>query len=219
MLDEIDHSPIPESDENLLAVYGDDATFSRIGLFTLVHLDSPSPETIARRTSEFDPREFFVDDCPLCQASRTQGGHIVFSDSKGDDPDDDEDDPAAQEPSAAVFAANPLGAPAVELLRALDRLDVTSDELVCALEPIASADLLERTIEDVRQLHDRFVESMWAPESPTLPEVFEQQYAKAIATLGAVRETHESLATHVADVTAPLDTVAAIWRSLQAPST
>ena len=195
MPEEIDRCAIPESDENLLAVYGDDATFSRIGLFTLVHLDSPSPETVVRRTTEFDPLEFFFDECELCQASLRQGGHFVFA---SDD--------------AGVHAATP--APAAELLRALDRLDVASEDLVLALEPIASADLLERAVEDVRQLHDRFVESMWAPESPTLPEVFEQQFAKAIATLGAVREAHESLATHVADVTAPLDTVAAIWRSL-----
>ena len=194
---EIDHCATRESDENLLAVYGDDATFSRIGLFTLIHLDSPSPETVVRRTSEFDPLEFFFDDCELCQASLRQGGHFVFASPDGGYPD-----------------ATPARTPAVELLRALDRLDVASEDLVLALEPIASADLLERTNEDVRQLHDRFVESLWAPESPTLPEVFEQQYAKAIATLGAVREAHESLATHVADVTVPLDTVAAIWRNL-----
>jgi len=194
---EIDRCAMPESDESLLAVYGDDATISRIGLFTLVHLDSPSPETVVQRTSEFDPLEFFFDDCELCRASLDQGGLFVFA---SDD--------------ASVHAATPARTPAAELLRALDRLDVASEDLVLALEPIASADLLERAIEDVRQLHDRFVESMWAPESPTLPEVFEQQYAKAIATLGAVREAHESLATHVADVTAPLDTVAAIWRNL-----
>ena len=58
-----------ESEDALRRVYGDDAVFSRVGVFTLVHLDSPTPEIIARRTSEFDPREFFVDDCPLCQAS------------------------------------------------------------------------------------------------------------------------------------------------------
>ena len=198
---EIVRTAIPESDENLIAVYGDDATFSRIGLFTLVHLDSPSPETIVRRTSEFDPLEFFFDDCELCQASLRQGGHFVFA---CDYPND----------ASGVHAATPPRTPAVELLRALDQLDVASEDLVLALEPIASADLLGRAIEDVRQLHDRFVDSMWAPESPTLPEVFEKQFAKAIATLGAVRVAHESLATHVADVTAPLDTLAAIWRSL-----
>ena len=195
MPEEIDRCAIPESDENLLAVYGDDATFSRIGLFTLVHLDSPSPETVVRRTTEFDPLEFFFDECELCQASLRQGGHFVFA---SDD--------------AGVHAATP--APAAELLRALDRLDVASEDLVLALVPIASADLLERAVEDVRQLHDRFVESMWVPESPSLLEVFEKQYANAIATLSAVREAHESLETHVADVTAPLDRVAAIWRSL-----
>ncbi|MCC6744153.1 MAG: hypothetical protein IT175_09855 [Acidobacteria bacterium] len=196
---EINRCAMPESDESLLAVYGDDATISRIGLFTLVHLDSPSPETVVQRTSEFDPLEFFfVDDCELCRASLDQGGLFVFA---CDHPD-----------YAGVHAATPV--PAAELLRALDRLDVASEDLVLALEPIASAELLERTIEDVRQLHDRFVESMWAPESPSLPEVFEKQYANAIATLSAVREAHESLAAHVADVTVPLDRVAAIWRSL-----
>lgn len=198
---EIDRCAMPESDESLLAVYGDDATISRIGLFTLVHLDSPSPETVVQRTSEFDPLEFFfVDDCELCRASLDQGGLFVFACDHLD--------------YAGVHAATPARTPAAELLRALDRLDVASEDLVLALEPIASAYLLERTNEDVRQLHDRFVESMWVPESPSLLEVFEQQFAKAIATLSAVREAHESLAAHVADVTVPLDRVAAIWRSL-----
>jgi hypothetical protein len=197
---EIDRRAMPESDERLLAVYGNDATISRVGLFTLVHLDSPSPETVVQRTSEFDPLEFFFDDCELCRASLDQGGLFVFACDHLD--------------YAGVHTATPARTPAAELLRALDRLDVASEDFVLALEPIASAYLLERTNEDVRQLHDRFVESMWAPESPTLLEVFEKQFAKAIATLGAVREAHESLATHVADVTAPLDRVAAILRSL-----
>lgn len=200
-----------ESEDALRRVYGDDAVFSRVGVFTLVHLDSPTPETIARRTSEFDPREFFVDDCPLCQASRSHGGHIVFSDSSGGDDDDECDEEAVLSP---VYAATPLKAPAVELLKALDRLDVAADELVCELEPIASADLLKRTIEDVGFLHDRFVESMWAEETVDRLEVFEQQLTRALTTLELVFAAHASLGPVVRRVEVSLETIAGIWRGL-----
>lgn len=200
-----------DSEDSLRRVYGDDAVFSRVGVFTLVHLDSPTPETIARRTSEFDPGEFFVDDCPLCQASRSHGGHIVFSDPNGDEDDDECEEGAALAP---VYAATPLKAPAVELLRALDRLDVAADELVCELEPIASADLLKRTIEDVGFLHDRFVESMWAEETIDRLEVFEQQLARALTTLELVFAEHSELGPVVRRVEVSLETIAGIWRGL-----
>ena len=198
-----------ESDDDLRRVYGDEAIFTRAGLFLLVHLDAPTAELVAKRTAEFSPDDYFEDDCPLCQASRSQGGHIVFAGSD-DDACVDGDDSADEITSPGFYAATPIKAPAVELLRALDRLDIAADELVCSLEPISSAELLKRTIEDVGFMHDRFVESMWAEESPTLPEVFEQQYAKAIATLSAVREAHESLSTHVAAVTESLDAIRAV---------
>lgn len=67
-----------ESDESLRRVYGEDAVFTRVGKFTLVHLDSPTEETIAKRTSEFDPDEYFIDGCPLCEQAKTAGGHVVF---------------------------------------------------------------------------------------------------------------------------------------------
>lgn len=51
-------SDIHETDEQLRQVYGPDAVFTRVGNFTLVHLDNPCPNTIARRVNEFDPREF-----------------------------------------------------------------------------------------------------------------------------------------------------------------
>lgn len=199
-----------DSEEALRRVYGDDAVFSRVGVFTLVHLDSPTPETIARRTSEFDPGEFFVDDCPLCQASRSHGGHIVFSDPNGEEDDECEEGAVL----APVYAATPLKAPAVELLRALDRLDVAADELVCELEPIASADLLKRTIEDVGFLHDRFVESMWAEETIDRLEVFEQQLARALTTLELVFAAHAGLGPVVRRVEVSLETIAGIWRGL-----
>ena len=200
-----------ESEDALRRVYGDDAVFSRVGIFTLVHLDSPTPETIARRSSEFDPREFFVDDCPLCEASRSHGGHIVFSDSNavGDDDEGEEG-----ELMTSVYAATPLRAPAVELLRALDRLDVAADELVCELEPIAAADLLKRTIEDVGFLHDRMVESMWAEETTDRLEIFEQQLARALTTLELVFSAHAGLGPVVRRVEVSLESIAGIWRGL-----
>ena len=203
-----------ESDDDLRRVYGEDALFTRAGVFTLVHLDAPTAEVMARRTAEFSPDEFFVDDCPLCQASRTHGGHIVFSDSRGDDASKSDAQNEEADAAQVAYAATPIKAPAVALLRALDRLDVASDELVCELEPISSAELLKRTIEDVGFMHDRFVESMWAKESPALSEVFEKQYATAIATLSAVREAHESLSTHVAAVTESLDAIRAFSKNL-----
>lgn len=200
-----------ESEDALRRVYGDDAVFSRVGVFTLVHLDSPTPEIIARRTSEFDPREFFVDDCPLCQASRSHGGHIVFSGPHDEDSDDGE---ASDDVFAPVYAATPLKAPAVELLRALDRLDVAADELVCELEPIASAGLLKRAIEDIGFLHDRFVESMWAEETIDRLELFEQQLSRALSTLELVFAAHAPLGPVVRRVEVALETIAGIWRGL-----
>lgn len=62
----------------LRKVYGDVATFDTVGPFTLVHLDGPSVEERARRVADFDPDQFFFDDCPLCTKARTEGGHIVY---------------------------------------------------------------------------------------------------------------------------------------------
>ncbi|MDQ2675178.1 MAG: hypothetical protein M3Y34_00075 [Actinomycetota bacterium] len=78
-----------ESDEELRRVYGEDAVFSRVGKFTLVHLDSPTEEAIAKRTSEFDPDEFFFDECVLCAQAKAAGGHVVF-DSSADEDDSSE---------------------------------------------------------------------------------------------------------------------------------
>lgn len=90
-MSETDNLNAFESDDELRRVYGDGAVFSRVGVFTLVHLDNPTPETVVRRTTEFDPNEFFVDDCPLCQASRDGGGHFVFA---GTVYEDDEESPS-----------------------------------------------------------------------------------------------------------------------------
>lgn len=67
-----------ESEAELRPIYGDDAVFTEIGNFTLVHLGSPDAATIAKRVREFDPAKYFVDDCPLCARELAKGGHVVF---------------------------------------------------------------------------------------------------------------------------------------------
>jgi len=65
-------------DDDLRRIYGAHARVSRSGKFTLVHLDRPSDEEIRKRTDEFDPADFFFDDCGLCRIAREQGGTIIF---------------------------------------------------------------------------------------------------------------------------------------------
>jgi hypothetical protein len=66
------------ADEELRRTFGEKAIVSRVGPFNLIHLDQPSPEEVERRMAEFDPNEFFEDDCPLCKMLREQGGNIVY---------------------------------------------------------------------------------------------------------------------------------------------
>jgi len=74
------------SDKEIRLLYGKGARISRKGSFVLVHLDQPSETLIRKRTREFDPDEYFFDDCPLCQMLR-EGGVLVFDDSlDGEDP-------------------------------------------------------------------------------------------------------------------------------------
>ena len=65
-------------ERGLRRAYGETAVFSHVGNFTLVHLDSPTPEVIARRVAEFNPNDLIDDDCPLCQMVLTRGGQIVY---------------------------------------------------------------------------------------------------------------------------------------------
>jgi hypothetical protein len=68
------------SDEEIHLMYGKNAVISRSGSFTLVHLDRPSTELVRYRTDEFNPDDFFEDDCPLCQMLKS-GGVIIFDDT------------------------------------------------------------------------------------------------------------------------------------------
>ena len=101
----MDQQSQPETDEALRRVYGEHALFSRVGSFTLVHLDSPTPEEVARRVAEFDPDEFFFDDCPLCVSAKAEGGHIVFDGPECADPLRDGEAARAFESGLADLAA------------------------------------------------------------------------------------------------------------------
>ena len=68
------------SDAEIRALYGKTAVISRKALFTLVHLDNPSPSVVRQRRREFDPAKVFCADCPLCRLMK-ESGVIVFNDS------------------------------------------------------------------------------------------------------------------------------------------
>jgi hypothetical protein len=68
------------SKKQIRSLYGRDAVISRKGSFTLVHLDHPSPGLIRKRRREFNPKEYFCADCPLCQLLK-KSGVVVFDDS------------------------------------------------------------------------------------------------------------------------------------------
>ena len=61
-------------------LYGKNAIVSRKGRFTLVHLDRPSRAVVRARTREFDPQEFFEQDCPVCKVIE-EGGVVIFDDA------------------------------------------------------------------------------------------------------------------------------------------
>lgn len=67
-----------DSGQELRDVFGPEAVFSHVGKFVLVHLDDPTPEEVEHRIAEFDPEQYFTDDCPLCQMLKQDGGAIIF---------------------------------------------------------------------------------------------------------------------------------------------
>ena len=68
------------SDEEIRFTYGKNVCISRKNGFVLVHLDRPSAALVRARTEEFDPDEFFCQDCPLCQLAK-ESGVVVFDDT------------------------------------------------------------------------------------------------------------------------------------------
>ena len=192
------------SDERLREIYGQHAVFSRVENITLVHIDSPSPETIERRTAEFDPRKYWTDDCPLCRYQREHGGHIVMG--AGCEFEDDEPDGSDPDPEA--------GQSARELIMALDRLDSAADALICSLEPVANADLLRQAVEHVGFLHDRLLELAWSEDAHGRREALAGAVASAISTLSDIGLAHPELDDSRGCVDEALSAVAA---SLQEP--
>jgi len=79
------NKPKRASEAELRVLYGRNAVISRKALFTLVHLDTPSPGVVRQRRREFDPATFFCEDCPLCELMK-KSGVVVFDESvAGDD--------------------------------------------------------------------------------------------------------------------------------------
>ena len=72
------------SNKEIRALYGKNAVISRKDSFILVHLDNPSAATVRRRRREFNPKEFFCPECPLCQMLKASGV-VVFDDSLFDE--------------------------------------------------------------------------------------------------------------------------------------
>jgi hypothetical protein len=68
------------SNKEIRALYGDNAVISRKGSFVLVHLDNPSAALVRQRKREFDPKDVFCPDCPLCQMLK-ESGVVVYDDS------------------------------------------------------------------------------------------------------------------------------------------
>lgn len=66
------------SEEELREEYGPEAVFTRLGDLLIVHLDKPTESMIRDRIAEVQ-REVKepVDDCPLCEQMRLEGGYRV----------------------------------------------------------------------------------------------------------------------------------------------
>jgi len=184
-----------ESDEALRRVYGETALFSRVGAFTLVHLDSPAEEEIARRVADFDPDAFFFDDCPLCMSAKTEGGHIVF-----DGPE--REDPLRDGPAGEAFDAG------------LAELAAAAETFAEAVAFAAPADVAARYTEHVGGLHDRLVETLWSQESEERVEVFERQFARALTTVEEVCRAVPELTPMAKPVEEALAGLATLWRGL-----
>ena len=80
------NKPKRPSDVEIRDLYGRSAVISRKAMFTLVHLDNPSPAAVRQRRREFDPAKFFCPDCPLCRLLK-ESGIIVFDESVFDGED------------------------------------------------------------------------------------------------------------------------------------
>ena len=65
------------TDQELRILYGKNIIITRLGPYVLAHLDNPTAEVVEARTNGFNPKEFFVRDCPVCEMTK-HGGVIIF---------------------------------------------------------------------------------------------------------------------------------------------
>jgi hypothetical protein len=209
-----------ETDDAIRRIYGPNAVISRVEKFTLVHLDSPSPETVAKREAEFDPGEFFFDDCPICQMAKQEGGHIVYDAEAEDESSegwDEEEEPTESQPSSPYRLMQTTEvevSPTASFNLALANLFAAAEKFGLAFESRASGALEERYREDVWELHDQLVEVLWAEESARRVVGFEGLIARARATVAEVCRLAPDLATDSQSLVDALDNVAAAWRNL-----
>jgi hypothetical protein len=213
----IDKPSDRESDEALKKVYGNDAVISRVGRFTLIHLDRPTPETVHSRDTEFDPADFFFDDCPLCSMAKEEGGHIIFDAQDeaipthaarpGNDPSDRLREQYSLDGDEELSPAAAFDLALVELLGATE--DFGEKLEVTVPEPLA-----ERYFEDVEGLHGRLVEVLWSEESTRRVESFEILVARATATLDTLCDAVPELAAEAVTVRNAIDAIASTWRKL-----
>jgi hypothetical protein len=205
-----------ESDDALRRVYGPNVVISRVGKFTLVHLDSPTPEVVARRETEFDPAEFFFDECPLCEIARQEGGHIVYDAVPEADQSDAEEDVLGEPLSPPYWlkgTGDAASSPAA-FNQALGNLLSAAEEFAKAAERRGLGDLAARYDEDVVGLHDRLIEVLWSEESSRRVELFEVQIARAREVVDEVCALEPDLEQKAAGVRGALDEVAVAWKKL-----
>jgi hypothetical protein len=207
----IEKSAGHESDGALRKVYGPQAVISRVGRFTLIHLDAPSSETVAKREREFDPADFFFDDCPLCVMAKEEGGHIIF------DAQEEADGRARdtlREPYSLTGAESDELSPAAAFDLALVELLGAAEDFGEKLEDDAPEELAVRYFEDVDGLHGRLVEVLWSEESTRRVELFEVLVERALAAVDAVCEAVPSLRAESATLRTAINAVADTWRRL-----
>jgi hypothetical protein len=196
-----------EADEWLRTTYGPDAVFSQSGNITLVHLDSPDPATVRRRTREFDPRAYWVDDCELCRRQRERGGHFVFDARPLEDPDADDPriGPLPPGPAPSVLAA----------ASAIDRTATAAETLIAALETIGSPALLARAAADLGSLTNRILDAAWSDAAGERADGPRLAISAALETTEAIRREHPECAVAAGELEASLDELARLLETGQ----
>lgn len=76
-----------KTDDEIRRLYGENAVIGRKGKFTIIHLDSTTPEEVADREAAFEPDSSFVEGCPLCESARDEDGYLSFDVPGTEDPD------------------------------------------------------------------------------------------------------------------------------------